>query len=158
MFDKILLLCFSLLGIGLFIFSLRKQPIKEWLLSFFLASFLANIVGTAAVDLKLLEYLEITSSLDTGSFYELILFPVVMIYFYQSSYRSNISGITFQCFLYTLVLTIVEIPIKKYTNLINYIHWNALITFITVFCFMIGVRLLLKLINQSEYSSLINKQ
>jgi len=148
MLDKFLLLCFSVLGICLFIFSLKKQPIKDWLLSFFLTAFFANIIGTAAVDLKLLEYLKITPNFDTGSFYELIFLPVVIIYFYQSSYRSNIPGIIFQCLLYTLVLTIAEILITKYTNLIEYTNWNWLVTFITVFCFMIGVRFLLKLINR----------
>lgn len=150
MLDKVLLFCFLVLGIGLFIFSLRKQPIKDWLLAFFTASFFATVLGTIVIYFNLITYLKLGNGVNAGQIYELILFPVIIIYFYQTTYRSSILNIIFQCLLYTLGLTVTEILIKKYTNLIHYIHWNWLITFATVFFFLLGVRSLLKLIGKKN--------
>src|SRR5699024_10154554 len=107
-------------------------------------------IGTAVIDLGLIKYLMLGDTFNSGQIYELILLPVVSVYVYQTTYRSSALNIIFQCLLYTLVLTVAEILIKKYTNLIHYIHWNWLVTFITVFGFIIGVRFFLKLINQKS--------
>lgn len=43
MIDKILLWFLLLFGIALFIFSLRRPPIKDWLLAFFIATYFAAL-------------------------------------------------------------------------------------------------------------------
>lgn len=146
--DKLILWFFLILGIALFIFSLRKQPIKEWLLSFFLSSYLAHIIGTIVTNLKLIKYLVLSPHINAGTIYELLIFPITGVYFYQTSYHSNWSGIFFQCALYTSGLTIVEVILEKYTNLIEFVNWHWTYTLFSIFFFMISIRFLLKLINQ----------
>ncbi|QKY70591.1 CBO0543 family protein [Lentibacillus sp. CBA3610] len=148
--DKVILWFSLILGIALFIFSLRKQPIKNWLLSFLLTAYFANIIGKIVVDLNLIKYPKLSNNFDTGNLYEIFLFPVIGIYFYQTSYRSNLSGIIFQCALYTLGLTISEIILLKYTHLIEFVNWHWTYTPLSIFCFMLAIRLLLELINRKN--------
>lgn len=153
--DTIILWICVALSITLFLLSFRKQPIKDWLLSFLLASYFAYIIGTIVVDLNLIEYpiLRPSHIFNTGYLYELLFFPIVGVYFYQTSYTSGFKGIIFQCLLYTLALTIVEILIVKYTHLINYLNWNWAYTFCSVFSFMLIIRFLLILINRKNEQS-----
>ncbi|ALX50557.1 hypothetical protein AOX59_06410 [Lentibacillus amyloliquefaciens] len=148
--EKIILWFLLILGIALFIFSLRKQPIKDWLLSFLLTSYSALILGTIVVEFKLIKYLVLSNHVNAGYLYELLLFPVIGVYFYQTSYRSNLPGIIFQCALYTSGLTIVEVIIEEYTNIVEFVNWHWTYTLLSVFCFMLAIRFLLKLINRKN--------
>lgn len=141
---------FLILGIALFIFSLRKQPIKDWLFAFFTTSFFATVLGTVVIDLKLIEYLKLGDTFNSGQIYELILFPVISVYFYQTSYRSNLLSIIIQCALYASGLTIPEVILEKYTDLIKFVDWHWTYTLLSVFCFMLAIRFLLKLINRKN--------
>lgn len=148
--EKGILWFLLVLGIALFIFSLRKQPIKDWILSFLLTAYFAIFIGTIVADLKLVQYpVNLFGSYFSSSLlFEFVLFPVVTIYFYQTSHRSRMLGITFQCVVYTGGLTIVEALFQRYTDLVEYVHWSWTHTFLSVFCFLFAVRLLLKFINQ----------
>ncbi|MEN1968541.1 CBO0543 family protein [Lentibacillus sp. N15] len=145
--DKIIL-WFSLGAfIALFVFSLRKSPMKEWILAFFVTAYFANFFGAIVAKLNLIKYPEnfLSQYFSSSLLFELIAFPVINVYFYQTSYRSGWLGIIIQCVLYTSGITVLEVILKKYTNLIVYMNWNWLITFISVLLFMLGVRLLLEL-------------
>lgn len=149
MVDKTILWLFLILGIVFFIVSLRMQPIKNWLLSFFIAAFFSGMIGVIVESMHLIEY-PITfykKAFPSSPLFEVLVFPVINVYFYQSTYRSSILGIIAQGFLYTSVLTIGETIIRKYTNLIVYTNWNWYITLVTVFCFLLAIRFLLKWIN-----------
>lgn len=150
MVDTILLWCFFFVGFVLFLFSLRKPPIKDWLLAFFLSSFFATVLGTVVIYFGLIEYFKLGDGFHSNIIYELVLLPVISTYFYQTSYSSGLLIAVFQCLLYTLGLTVVEVLVKVYTNLIHYIYWNWFVTFITVFLFLFGMRTLLKFINQKS--------
>lgn len=128
-------------------FSFRKKPLKEWILAFLLTAYFANFFGTIVAKLNMIKYPEsfLNQYFDSSILFELIAFPVLIVCFYQTTYQSNWPGILLQCTLYTTVLTIAEVILEKYTNLIIYINWNWLTTFITVFFFMLGIRILLEL-------------
>lgn len=148
--DELILLFFFVLSIVLFIFCLRKQPIKEWLLSFLLTAYFAYILGAIVVELGWIQYLALGDYVNGGYLYELLLLPVINTYFYQTSYRSTVRGILFQCVLYTTGLTIVEVILEKYTELIEFVSWHWTYTLFSVFGFMLAIRFLLKLINQKS--------
>jgi len=139
MIDNILLWGFFILGIALFIFGLRRPPIKDWLFSFFITSFFATVLGTIVIYFDLIKYFNLGNGINSGQIYELILLPVISMYFCQTTYLSSILNTIFQCLLYTLGLTVTEILIKEYTNLIRYIHWNWLITLIDEFAHCKGI-------------------
>jgi hypothetical protein len=150
--DKMILWSLLVFGIVLFIFSLRKPPRKDWVLIFFLTSYFTIFFGTIVVRKKMLAYPVnfLNDYFSSSLLYEHLLYPVICIYFYQTSYHSNYLGILLQAALYTGALTIVEVLLERYTNLIQYHTWNWHYTFISVYFLMIFVRSLMKLINRTE--------
>lgn len=152
MISKILLWLILILGIALFIFSLRRPPLKDWLLAFAIAAYFAVIIGSIVQGIHLVEYpiTFLKEVFPSSLLFESLIFPVVNIYFYQTTYRSSVLSILVQGVLYTSALTIGEVILEKYTSLIEYIHWKWFITFVTVFCFLLAVRFLLKLINRES--------
>ncbi|MFP3125602.1 hypothetical protein OH784_23240 [Ectobacillus funiculus] len=150
--EKIILWSLLIIGIVLLFFSLRKPPIKNWILIFLLTSFFSMFLGVLVVEEKMLEYpIRFLSHYFTSSIlYEHLLFPVVCIYFYQTTYHSRYINMVIQCLLYTSALTSIEIIFERYTELIKYYTWTWVYTFISTFFLMMFVRILMQLINKKE--------
>ena len=150
--ERIILWSLLIIGIVLLFFSLRKPPIKNWILIFLLTSYFSTFLGVLVVEKKMLEYpVRFLSNHFTSSLlYENLLFPVVCIYFYQTTYHLRYIGIVIQCTLYTSALTIIEIIFERYTDLIKYHTWTWIYTFISTFFLMMFVRILMQLINKKE--------
>ncbi|MFC0272852.1 CBO0543 family protein [Metabacillus herbersteinensis] len=148
--ERIILWLLLIIGIILLVFSLRKPPIKDWILIFLLASCFSIFLGVLVVEEKMLEYPISFLSEYFGSnlLYEYLLFPVVCIYFYQTTYYSRYLGITLQCVVYTSVLTIIEVLFEKYTDLIEYHTWTWIHTSISIFFLMMFIRIIVQLINR----------
>ncbi|WP_429467882.1 CBO0543 family protein [Neobacillus sp. B4I6] len=62
----------------------------------------------------------------------------------------DILVIILKCALYTSVLTIIEVLLERYTDLIEYHTWTWRHTFISTFFLMMFIRILIKLINRHE--------
>ncbi|MGM0875275.1 MAG: CBO0543 family protein [Bacillota bacterium] len=150
--ERIFLWALFLIGIALLFFSLRKPSIKDWILIFLLSAYLSTFIGVLVVEEKMLRYPNriLSKYFDTNLLYEYFLFPVVCIYFYQTTYSSRYFSIALQCALYTTALTIIEVLFERYTNLIEYHTWTWMHTFISTFFLMIFVRILMQLINKKE--------
>ena len=150
--ERIILWSLLIIGIVLLFFSLRKPPIKNWILIFLLTSYVSTFLGVLVVEKKMLEYpIRFLSNHFTSSLlYENLLFPVVCIYFYQTTYHSRYISMVIQCTLYTSALTIIEIIFERYTDLIKYHTWTWIYTFISTFFLMMFVRILMQLINKKE--------
>lgn len=150
--ERIVLWSLLIFGIALLFYSLRKPQIKDWLLIFLLASFLSTFLGVLVVEEKMLEYPVrfLSNYFSSSLLYEYLLFPVVCIYFYQTTYHSRYLNMVLQCILYTSALTIMEIYFERYTDLIEYHTWTWLHTYISTFFLMMFVRILLQLINKKE--------
>ncbi|MDQ0220775.1 hypothetical protein ELQ35_21385 [Peribacillus cavernae] len=150
--ERIILWAFFIIGIALLFFSLRKAVIKDWILIFLLNAYLSTFVGVFVVEEKLLEYPVrfLSNYFGTSLLYEYLLFPVICIYFYQTTYHSKYLNIILQGALYTSALTIIEVLIEKYTDLIKYHTWTWMHTFISTFFLMIFLRILMQLINKKE--------
>lgn len=150
--ERIILWSLLIIGITLLFSSLRKPPIKNWILIFSLASCFSTFFGVLVVEEKMLEYPVrfLGNYFSSSLLYEYLLFPVVCIYFYQTTYRSRYLNIVLQCILYTTVLTIIEFFFERYTELIKYHTWTWIYTFISTFLLMMFIRFLMQLINRKE--------
>lgn len=148
--DRFILWGFFLIGIVLLVFSFRKPFIKDWILTFFLSAYLSMFIGVLVIEEKMLEYpIRLLSDYFTSSIlYEYLLFPVVCIYFYQTTYHSGFMRIVLKCLLFTSALTIIEVILEKYTDLIEYHTWTWLHTYISTFFIIMFIRMLMQLINK----------
>lgn len=140
------------IGIVLFLFSLRKPPIKDWIVIFLLTAYIATFLGVIAVEENMLDYPVqlLDTHFDSSILFEYLLLPIVCIYFYQTTYHSSYRGIVLQCVLYASSLTIVEFFLEQNTDLIEYHTWTWMHTFVSVFLLMLFVRLLADLLNRKH--------
>jgi hypothetical protein len=150
--ERVILWLLLIIGIGLLCFSLRKPPTKDLIIIFLMTSFFSIFLGVLVVEEKMLEYpISFLSNYFSSSLlYEYLLLPVVCIYFYQATYFSRYPSIILKCALYTSVLTIIEVLLERYTDLIEYYTWTWKHTFISNFFLMMFVRILMQLINRQE--------
>jgi hypothetical protein len=144
--DRMLLWGLLLLGIAMIIYIFRTPPLKDKLIIFLLKAYISNFLGIIAVKLHLLEYPVrfLGDFFDESLLYEYVMFPVVCVYFYHTSYRSTYAGIFLQCALYTIALTVVEVILERSTDLVVYHTWTWYYTLISVYIVMITVRLFLQ--------------
>ncbi|RBW67948.1 CBO0543 family protein [Bacillus taeanensis] len=147
--EQIILWALLIIGISLFFFSLRKPPLKDWLLMFLLSANITTFLGVLVEGEEMLHYPVkfLSDHFDTSILYEYVLFPVICIYFYQTTYHAAYRGIVGQALVYTAALTIVEVGVERYTNLLHYHTWTWVHTFISVFLLMLFLRFMMKLIN-----------
>lgn len=140
------------IGIALLLFSLRKPPIKSKIIIFLLTAYISTFLGVLVVEKKMLEYpISFFSNYFSSSLlYEYLLFPVICIYFYQTSCHSNYFGMMLQCTLYSTVLTIIEAVLEKYTDLVEYHTWTWLYTLLSIFLLMMVIRILIQLIDKRD--------
>ncbi|MGG1685129.1 CBO0543 family protein [Pseudalkalibacillus sp. NRS-1564] len=134
------------IGVLLFAYSLRKPPIKEWLLFFLLTGYLSSIIGVIVVEENLLSYPVnlFNTHFDSSFTYEYILFPVLGIYYYQSTYRSGWLGFIVKAAVFSSIITIMEYFLERYTNLIHYISWTWMYTFISTIFVLVLIRMIVK--------------
>jgi hypothetical protein len=149
-FEQLFLWVLFFLGILLLIFSLRKPPIKDWLFVFMFTGYCSSILGVIAVEKGMLSYPVrlFGDFFDTSPLYELLLLPVVNIYYYQTTYLSSWIGIIGQGFIYTTVLTFVEVILERYTDLIHYKTWTWQNSFLSIFLILFLIRAVNQFLNK----------
>ncbi|UQD50816.1 hypothetical protein C0971_01190 [Bacillus methanolicus] len=150
--DRTILWALFIFGIILLIFSLRKPLFKDTILVFLMKAYFSSFFGFIVVEKNMIEYPVrfLSKYFETSILYEYFLYPIVCVYFYQTSYRSKFLGIILQDALYSAAITAVEVLCEKYTNLIEYRNWTWMYSFITLFLLSLFVRILMQLINKKE--------
>lgn len=115
--------------------SLPKHKIRLAVIAFLSKQMITFFIGLAVVELGLLEYpIRLFASINRTSFtFEYYAFPAVCAAFnvWYPTVRSKFFRFCYYA-SYTSLLTIAEVIIEKYTDLIHYIHWEWYITWITV--------------------------
>jgi len=95
--------------------------------AFLTTQFITTILGHVVVDSGALVYpvREFAQVNRTSFIYEFLAYPMVSAVFhaYYPVRRNRLYQIGYYV-LYTAVLTIIEVYIERYTNLIRYIEWN----------------------------------
>jgi hypothetical protein len=126
------------------LFFIPKKKIRLSLVAFLFTQVITFLVGLVVVELGLLKYpVRCFASVNRTSFsYEYYALPVVCIAFnvWYPHTRSLLYRMGYYLG-YSSVLTIGEVIIEKYTNLIKYIHWEWYFTWISVCITFILVRL-----------------
>jgi hypothetical protein len=150
--DRIILWALLIIGMVLLFFSLRKPLIKDSVLVFLMKAYFSTFFGIIVAGANLVEYPVrfLSQYFETSIIFEYFLYPIMCVYFYQTSYRSSFLGIIVQCALYTSALTILEVLCEKYTILIKYHTWTWIYSFLTIFLLSFLVRMLMQLINKRE--------
>ncbi|MCM3569230.1 CBO0543 family protein [Neobacillus mesonae] len=126
------------------LFFIPKNKIRLAAAAFLFNQVITFLIGLVVVELGLLEYpIRLFASINRASFtFEYLAFPVVCAAF--SVWYPNNRRLLFQYGYYagfSSVLTIVEVIIEKYTDLIRYIHWEWYISWITICISLFIVRL-----------------
>ncbi|MFD2923092.1 CBO0543 family protein [Halobacillus naozhouensis] len=150
--EIIMLRMFLFIGVGLFILALRRPPQKDWLLIFFVTAYFGSFIGALVVEKNLISYpvTFLKPPFQSSVLFEFLLLPVLSMYYYQTSYHSNVFGFIWQAASYSSVMTIIEFFLERYTDLIEYHQWKWYFTLITVFTFLICVRSLMWVINKKS--------
>jgi hypothetical protein len=150
--EKVILWLLLIIGIGLLIlsFKFKKIPQKNKIIIFFLTAYLSTFIGVFVVENDMLSYPVgfLERYFDSSILFEYLLFPVISVYLYITSYNSKIWFIITQCFLYTIFITIVEVTFERYTLLIEYNTWTWLHSFIYVFISLILLRYMMHFIRR----------
>ncbi|UJL45893.1 hypothetical protein KFZ58_16175 [Virgibacillus sp. NKC19-16] len=148
--EKIILWSSFIVGVAMLFFSLRKLPLIDWLIIFLFTSYLSVIAGTVVVEEKMLAYpVKIFEKhFESSLQFEMLTLPVICLYFYQTTYHSTCTGIFLQGVLYTSALTLAEILLEKYTDVIEYHTWTWMYTFISVFTLVIFVRVFIEFVHK----------
>jgi hypothetical protein len=153
--DRIILWIFFIIGIVLFIFSLRKPLLlKDTITVFLMKAYFSTFFGIIVVEKNMIEYPVrfLDKYFDASILFEYFLYPIMCIYLYQTSVHSRFLGIVIQCALYTAAITIIEVLCEKYTDLIKYHSWTWVHSYIFIFLLSLIVRLLVQWINKIEKS------
>ncbi|WP_205665301.1 CBO0543 family protein [Pseudalkalibacillus hwajinpoensis] len=146
--QKTVLWMLAAVGIFLLLFNLRKRPFKDRLIVFLITSYYSSILGILVVGEGMLSYPVnlFNNHFRSSLTYEYILFPLLSIYYYQTTLHSNWKGIVGQTALYSVGITVIELVLEKYTGFIQYESWTSTYTFVSTFIFLIIVRYLMKFI------------
>ncbi|WP_102275672.1 CBO0543 family protein [Cytobacillus massiliigabonensis] len=117
------------------LFFIPKNKIRLAIVAFLFKQLITFLIGLVVVELGLLEYpVRLFASINRTSFtFEYYAFPVVCAAFnvWYPIGRSTLIQLSYYAG-YSSVITIIEIIIEKYTDLIKYIHWDWYTTWITI--------------------------
>jgi hypothetical protein len=129
-----ILLAVYIIATGILL-AIPKNKIRPAVVAFLFTQIITFLLGLVAVEFGLLEYpVRLFPSINRASFtFEYYAFPAVCALFYVHYPRDR--SILFR-FIYTIglssVLTLVEVIIERYTELIKYTHWEWHTSLITI--------------------------
>ncbi|MCM3569481.1 CBO0543 family protein [Neobacillus mesonae] len=126
------------------VFIIPKEKRRIALAAFLFKQGVTWLSGLAVVEYHLISYpVRLFSDINRSSFtFEFFVYPVVCGVFnsYYPKSRGNLFKFLYFC-IYCTILTVIEIPIEKYTKIINYINWAWYWTWITLFLTFLLTRL-----------------
>jgi len=133
------------LGVGLLLipFAFKREKLKDWLLIFFLKGYISSFLDQIIVKKKHVSYPVrfMSKYFDLSILFDYLLFPILCVFYNQTSEKSNLHSIFLQSFIYSTPMTALEVILEKKTNLIRYNkNWNWLITYSTLVVTFLFVR------------------
>lgn len=118
----------------LLIFAVDWRYFRDWVVVYLFKSLLDFVVSSPTVELYLLEYPDrlLSNLYDTSLLFELWVFPVLCILYNQTTRKKGLGAILGYALLFSAGITIIEYLLELYTNLIRYIQWSWLTSYITL--------------------------
>ncbi len=129
-----IMLISAVITLLLLIFAVDWQYFRDWVMVFFFKSFLDLLWGSYVVEDHLIEYpVRLFSKLyDTSLLFEIWVFPVLCILYNQITRDRGLWPIIYYAFLFSAGITVIEVPLEIYTDLIKYLNWHWYTTFFTL--------------------------
>jgi hypothetical protein len=125
--EQIIELSSCIIALGLLVFSVPKSKVREATLSLLFMQSLTWLLSGITVELKLISYpvRYFGYAFRTSFSFEYIIFPIISVIFNLYFPRN---GTLFKkliyIFVYPTVLIIGEVIVEKFTDNIEYLHWN----------------------------------
>lgn len=142
----------ALLAIGILAFYrlVRKPPVKDWMLIFFLKSYIASILDNLLVKNGYLKYpVSLFKGFDISVIFSYLIFPVACIYFNQVTRHSGVLSIILKSLLFTAPSTAAEHWLERNTKLIKYKkNWTSFHSFVSIASTFLLVRLVIGMIRK----------
>lgn len=125
-----------IITIGLLFKFIPKNKIRQALVAFHFKQVITWILGLTVVQYKLIEYpVRLFPYANKSSFtFEYFIYPSLCAMFNVNypQEKKAFGQFMYYCY-YCTAITIVELYVEKYTNILKYIHWTWYITWITLF-------------------------
>ncbi|WP_129728294.1 CBO0543 family protein [Ectobacillus funiculus] len=160
--EKTTLKSLFLFGVFAFFNLVRKPLMKDWLIIFFLKSYISSILNVIAVKKGYLKYpVPLFKTFDVSVLFSYILFPISCVYYNQLTKNSNIFGMIVKAMCFSIPMTIVENWLEQNTRLIEYKKsWDWKYTFSSITTTFLIVRFIMGIIRKGTHTgySAINKE
>ncbi|MGJ9386164.1 CBO0543 family protein [Salipaludibacillus sp. CF4.18] len=132
-------------------FAFKREKLKDWLLVFFLKGYISSFIASVVVKNKNITFpiRFMPKYFDISVVFDYLLFPLLCVFFNRTTLTSKPTQCFFQSLCYSLPMTIIEIILERYTDLINYKkNWNWIITYSTLVITFLSVRVFMSLIRK----------
>ena len=132
--DEMILIIATVVTLLLFIFAVDWRYFRDWIVVFLFKGLLDFIWGSPVVTLNLIKYpiRFLPHYYETNIVFEVWVFPVLCILYNQITRERGFWPIIYYALLFSVVITAIEYPLELYTNLILYLEWSWLTTFVTL--------------------------
>lgn len=149
-FEKRTLKILWLFGIISFFNLMRKPALKDWLIIFFLKSYIASFLDNILVRKGYIRYpVNLMKSFDVSVLFSYLIFPVMCVYFNQVTRNLRMPGIMLVSLLFSIPSAIAENWLEKNTKLISYKKsWTSFHSFASIASTFLAVRFLISLIRK----------
>ncbi len=130
-----IILVFWVLTAGMLAAFVPKNRRKEAIVIFLFKQILTWFLGILSVEMALIEYPVriFYKAIATSFTFEYFVYPAICVVFVLH-YPVN-RGFTkrfLHYFYYCTAITLIEVVLEKYTNLIHYLHWSGVVTWISL--------------------------
>ena len=97
--EKNILRGFYSLGIMSFVYLLKRPPVKDWIIIFFIKAYVSSILDTFVVRKGYIIYpYKLAKAFDVSFLFDYILFPVACVYYNQLTKHGKMINILFKVF------------------------------------------------------------
>ncbi|HAQ06981.1 MAG TPA: hypothetical protein DCR24_05435 [Bacillus bacterium] len=136
-------------------FILKKQPVKDWILIFFLKAFYSVFFDSFVLRKKKITYPVrlLPQTFNINILFDVLLFPITCVHYNQMTYHSTFIKTVLKVFVFSTPISIGEIWLEKNTKLIKYHDWHWFYSFMTLTTSFWLVRATIYLIRKFDRTS-----
>jgi hypothetical protein len=133
-FEKNTLRFLLFFGIISLLYSIRKPPVKDWLLIFLFKGFISSILDNILVKKGYLKYpVNLFKSFDYSFIFDYLIYPLTCLFYNQLTMKSNILGIFIKTLYFSVPMSVAEYFLEKKTKLIKFKKgWNSVTSFFSL--------------------------
>ena len=136
---------FLLISLGILFYWIRNPPFKDWPLVFFSTGYFSVLIAVVLVEKGWFSFPTrfLSEHFQSSILYEYLILPVISVFYNRTTYFSKMIGILGQAILYSIPMTVIELLMEKYSDLIEYHKWTLLHTFLSLILLFVCIRYLI---------------